>query len=439
MLWATRTSRSVFALLAFLTLCLTGARAYAENVSQEVAWYTSPAFIDDNQKVWAVREIPDQSKQFFLISSADFGGTWQTFGSQLPADLNQLPSSVFVYAGHAFIAEAAKPCGGSRVFSVDLSTQAISTIRWLDPTATILPWGWSLDGAGNLWAGQYGLPMGPDTPGGCQLPRGINVSYVLKIADSLGNAVAASAADAISKWIWPFCSSAPDCFAEWLAPYGATADRHVHNLRYDGTRGVFLINSGDSPRASLIWSGNVNTAPTVVPNCCVSGYVLPGFTGSAPLADAWYVGDDWTVIGADHRENSIRKYPWNGSALGSPVTVLTLPFAYDSPIYDLHASGQTELFFVNNDEPRNPNEVPPPTRVQVGSSGLFRVVRSSATAAFPSTPELLFHYDSSWRNIYYIAADKNNTIPTAMPYVFVSSRRVNPAGVVIWTLTRVTR
>lgn len=427
-----RTSRDRF---AFLILCLTvtlvanlAERVDAE-AAAEVGWYMSPPFIESSQKIWSVREMNPPAKDFFLVFSTNNGTNWQTFGSQLPSGLAALPSSVFVHAGRIFIAEAPVPCRGARVLSVNLTTQAVSLVRYLDPTATILPWGWTLDGQNNLWAGQYGIPVAAAPPE-CQSNGPINVSYILQIADSQGNPVASASTNFVSHWSWHSCSSPENCFGSWLGPLGSTSDRHVHNLRYDAARNVFLINSGDSPRAFLLWNGDTSTRPTVVPSCCATGYVLTGFTGLATLSDAVYVGDDWTSVG---RQNSIRKYPWIGTSLGAPVTVLTLHPFFDTPIFDLHASGETEIYFVNYDEPT-------PTQPNVRRSGLHRLKRASASVDFPGTADLLFYYESPFRNIRFIAADRYNSIPPAseMPYIFlyaVGTRNGAPLPVI----TRVPR
>lgn len=397
------------AVTLFIAL-LTSFAMRADTTVTEVGYYMAPVFIENATTIWTVRENPGLSKNFYLAFSTDYGTTWSTFGSQLPSDLAALPSSLFVQAGKIFIAEAPVPCKGARLFSVDRTTQQISVVRYLDPNATIRPWGWAVDGQGNLWAGQYGVRNSPPE---CRA-NSLNLSYILQIADASGNPVPETSQTYISRWPWMACGIPESCFGSWIAPPGTTADLHVHNLRYDAARSLFVINSGDSPRAFMTWNGNPSTPPTMAPRCCDSGYILPGFTGSAPLGDAVYVGDDWTLAVPFHRGNSIRKYPWIGSSLGLPTTVLTLSDSYDTPIFDLHASGELDLFFINYDEPR---EGQPSVRL----SGLHRLHRTSPTANFPSTPETLHYYQSTWRNIWYIAADRNNQIPTNMPYIFIFS------------------
>lgn len=416
---------------ALFVLCLSlafeaGIAATAGATAVEVGYYMAPVFVENSNKIWTVREIPGLSGNFYLAFSTDHGTTWQTFGGQLPSDLTALPSSLFVHGGRVLIAEAPVPCRSARVLSVDLTTQAVSTVRYLDPTATILPWGWTLDGEDNLWAGQYGNTIA-GAPPECRSNHPLNISYILQIADSQGNSVPSSSPSFVSRWTWQSCWAPESCFGSWLAPPGSTSSLHVHNIRYDASRELFVINSGDSPRALMLWNGNPTSAPSVVERCCEGAYIMTGFTGSAPLSDALYVGDDWTSAG---RGNSIRRYPWLGGTLGAPTTLLTLPPSFDTPIFDLHPSGETELYFVNYDEPT-------PTEPNVRLSGLHRVRRNSVNVDFPSTPELLFYYQSSWRNIKYLAADRNNSIPPDMPYVFVFSvGTYNNAPVTV--ITRVT-
>lgn len=397
----------------------TGLGAVAAATIEEVATDISPAFIGASNRLWAVKKTSPTDPTFRVVYSTDNATTWINFGSPLPADVSEVPSSIFVHSsGAVFVAEAPKACSGARIFRMDTGGQ-LTVIRNLDVTATVLPWGWTEDGAQNLYAAQYGVRI--DAP--CATGHPVNVSYVLKIAEPSG--VPSGTAGTTSSWSWPTCGTSPqDCFAAWIAPLGAAADLHIHNLRYDPNRSTFVINSGDSPRATMTWNGNLATTPSLLPNCCSDGFLLTGFTGSAPMSDALYVGDDWTA-NSGGRGNSIRKLLWSGSNLVPPSSrsasiVYTMQNSFDTPIWDIHSSSDLELWFVNYDEA---TATEPSVRLS-GLHVLRRTVPSYPNFATPATA--VASAQSSWRNFRYIAADRFSQIPGNMPYIFVQAIHDDP-------------
>lgn len=400
------------AILFFLLQTVFSGSSFA-NSATEVGYNISPAFIE-GQRVWAIKR-DDNAMSYRAVYSDNWGDSWSAFGNAIPFEPGSTPSSLFVHtSGHIFVAESAVACKGSRIFRINRSTGEVIVATYTDPTATIHPWGWTQDALGNLWAGEYGLP-GSGHPE-CAPSQPVNVSYVLKVADVNGVPLARDITTK-SNWMWPRTDPISG-MASWLAPKGAAADLHIHNLRFDSYHNRFLINSGDSPRTFMSWAPMQNGAldtsiiPNIVDACCDDAFLLTGFTGLAPMIDGAYVGDDWTSQG---RGNSIRLYPWSNnssSGMGAPIKIATMPSSYDTPIWDLHGSGENELWFVNFDEPTS-------TEPSIRLSGLHKITRASSGSPFSGNVETVYSAQSSWRNSMYIATDYKNRIPLDAPYIFV--------------------
>ncbi len=375
--------------------------------SGEISYYMSPLFIENAKTIWGVQK--NGNYNYTIVYSDNYGQDWNVFVA-LPFSVEKIPASIYIHSTrHIFIAEDVPPNRSARVFRVDRTTKEITIARYLDPSATISPWGWTSDADGILFAGQYGFGSLSETSEEFGLnARALNISYILQIADAQGNSVSRNDDNSISNWSWPPNVAPETNFATWLAPRGVIADRHVHNLSFDVTRNKFFINGGDSPRSFMYWGGDMETRPVLAQRTYEMG-ILGGFTGCAPLSDGIYVADDWTVAG---RGNSIRKYQLTNKELSYVGVIATLPNSWDTPIFDLHATTDgKKLFFVNYDEPRLDEPA-------IRFSGLHSLSRDEINYDFTNF-STLFYRQSSFRNWQYIAADLNGQIPFEMPYIFI--------------------
>lgn len=389
---------------------------------------TSPAFIEGS-RVWAVHSSTGNAP-YQLVYSDNNGSNW-TVHTTL-SELSRPPSSLFVHPvnGDIFIAEAQhNDCRNARIFRVPDAGGSPVRVRYLDPGATVLPWGWSLDGENNLFAAEYGWSSQAAVD--CGQTRNFNVSYVFRIADGSGVAVPENDTN-VSRWSWQQNCFPPEengCFARYVAPAGAFADRHVHVLRYVAEKGLFLVTAGDSPRTFWTWSGDLQTLPASVPRCCDAGWILTGFTGIAPAGGSIYTADDFTAAGASNRGNSVRRYSWDASnTLVSPGLVKTLPTSCDTPIYDLHANtNENELWLVNYDEPLGQgNDF-------ARKSGVHRLSGSNF-----SVFETFYAGGSASRNLVFLATDAWKRVPSG-DYVFAWGKTSENSPPVGTTLVRIPR
>lgn len=443
--------------LKYLVALLACSAAFGCSAAQLMFSNSSPAFISTNNtvpRVWVatISQSTSGSSQLQIRYSDDEGNNWTLYGTldcaELQIDVSAgPPSSIFVHSsGTIFLAERVHTppdASQAKIWKVsgapgsNLSAERVVT---LDPTATIRPWGWTEDKDGNLYAAQYGFA------GLTHFQT--NVSYILKIADSAGNAVAE-----FSNWQWPITAYPESDIAQWIAPRGVVSDRHVHNLRYSQINEKFYINGGDSPRNISAWSGSLNQTPSLFPRinsgantCSSANYLLTGFTGMAFASDGIYTGDDFTSCPGDSttlnaRGNSIRFYPWASMTNGVPnagvdptLNIKRLANPYDTPIFDLHSSNDgLNLFFINYDETHcdhstcQPGDLTPPVRM----SAVHRLSRTSimpptasGSASAPSAPwsyKVVDCFQSSYVNLSYIASDRYSGIPTGMTHVFASS------------------
>ena len=389
---------------------------------------TSPAFIEDG-RLWAVHS-PTGSGPYQLVYSDNEGDNWTTHATL--SEMSRPPSSLFVHPvnGDIYIAEAqGNDCRNARIFRVPDAGGMPVRVRYLDPGATVLPWGWSLDGQNNLFAAEYGWSSQGAVD--CGQTRNFNTSYVFRIADGSGVAVPENDTN-VSRWSWQQNCFPPEengCFARYVAPTGSFADRHVHVLRYVAEKSLFLVTAGDSPRTFWTWSGDLETLPASVPRCCDTGWILTGFTGIAPAAGGVYTADDFTAAGASNRGNSVRRYTWNASnTLVSPTLVKTLPVDCDTPIYDLHANTTgNELWLVNYDEPLGQGDD------FARKSGVHRLSGTNFGVF-----ETFYAAGSASLNLVFLATNAQKQVP-AGNHVFAwgkSSENAPPVGTALIRISR---
>lgn len=140
----------------------------------------SPPFISSAGRLWVVSH--SGVSNYAVLFSDDNGTSWSSYVALPP--LGMLPGSIFVHpSGNIYIAESSASCKNARVIRVD-PLKNVSTAQYLDPGATVLPWGWSMDSQGNLYAGEYGWSASSDPS--CGQQRNVNISCVYKVADSSG-------------------------------------------------------------------------------------------------------------------------------------------------------------------------------------------------------------------------------------------------------------